>query len=395
MKHINLQSVIEAYRNLESSLFQKLMNSYGIIVGGLNGIKDYELDGIEGLINNIFKHTADITVTSNYYLGYSIPQIGKEFDLLRFGTNYLVNIEIKTKSSPEKILKQQVKNKYYLSFLEKETHIYTYVLNENKLYKLMIDKSGPITREIDFHELCDDLSSQKIMYLNHIDEVFEPSNYLISPFNSTDRFINEEYFLTIQQEEIGTLNIKCIFSYDEKQYLSDNEKEYNLKKRIEEELSCTPYILTNKIRTNKEIAFFIKQLFDSQTNIPGITYPHIELTYCKDYFSAKILLQTLLNEGWEIPSYTPGTRSIFDYEKYFPSNKMCAHSVIGQEFNNVAIVIDEHFKYTKNGKLTASNQYYSQRQMLYQIITRARKRLHIIVVNNASMLARCIEILNK
>ena len=66
----------------------------------------------------------------------------------------------------------------------------------------MIDKNGPITREIDFHELCDDLSSQKIMYLNHIDEVFEPSNYLISPFNSTDRFINEEYFLTIQQEEI-------------------------------------------------------------------------------------------------------------------------------------------------------------------------------------------------
>lgn len=102
MKHINLQSVIEAYRNLESSLFQKLMNSYGIIVGGLNGIKDYELDGIEGLINNIFKHTADITVTSNYYLGYSIPQIGKEFDLLRFGTNYLVNIENKNKKFTRK-----------------------------------------------------------------------------------------------------------------------------------------------------------------------------------------------------------------------------------------------------------------------------------------------------
>lgn len=33
-------------------------------------------------------------------------------------------------------------------------------------------------------------------------------------------------------EEIGTLNIKCIFSYDEKQYLSDNEKEYNLKKGL-------------------------------------------------------------------------------------------------------------------------------------------------------------------
>ena len=50
MKHINLQSVIEAYRNLESSLFQKLMNSYGIIVGGLNGIKDYELDELNKYI---------------------------------------------------------------------------------------------------------------------------------------------------------------------------------------------------------------------------------------------------------------------------------------------------------------------------------------------------------
>lgn len=69
---------------------------------------------------------------------------------------------------------------------------------------------------------------------------------------------------------------------------------------------------------------FIKQLFDSQTNIPGITYPHIELTYCKDYFSAKILLQTLLNEGWEIPSYTPEHVLFSIMKNTFPVTK-CVH----------------------------------------------------------------------
>lgn len=31
---------------------------------------------------------------------------------------------------------------------------------------------------------------------------FVPSNYLISPFNSTDEFINGEYFLTTRQQNI-------------------------------------------------------------------------------------------------------------------------------------------------------------------------------------------------
>ena len=102
------------------------MNSYGII----SGIKDYELNGIESFVNELLKIKNSITIVNNYYLGYSIPQIGKEFDLLRFGDNYIINIEIKTESSIDKIFKQQQKNKYYLEFLDKEIYIYTYILNE-------------------------------------------------------------------------------------------------------------------------------------------------------------------------------------------------------------------------------------------------------------------------
>ncbi|MFK1813009.1 DNA/RNA helicase domain-containing protein [Bacteroides fragilis] len=469
------------------------MNSYGIT----SGIKNYELNGIEAFVDELLKANNNISIVNRYYLGYSIPQIGKEFDLLRFGHNYIINIEIKTESSIEKILKQQQKNKYYLSFLDKPLHIYTFISNENKLYKLVIRNNGDEIEEITFNELCNILMSQEVVTFNNIDDLFNPSDYLVSPFNSPEKFMSEGYFLTVQQEqiykeiqtklsdtvtnfialtggagtgktlltyhiaketiqrgkkvlilhcaplnsghqilmdeynwsiympkyapntidfdliiideaqrmypyqfdkyirEVRTLNKKCIFSYDEKQYLRDNEKQYHTKERIEKELLCTPYKLTDKIRTNKEIAYFIRQLFNIKKNIPNIDYTNIELTYCKDCYSAKLLLQELLERGWKTPNYTPGTRSFFHYEAYLSNDTESAHSVVGQEFNNVVVVIDESFKYNSQGDLIADNTYYSQRQMLYQIITRTRKKLHIVIINNEVMLNRCIDILSK
>ena len=493
MRNINILSIIEAYRKLSNTLFQKLMNSYGIT----SGIKNYELNGIESFVDELLQANNNISIVNRYYLGYSIPQIGKEFDLLRFGHNYIINIEIKTESSIEKILKQQQKNKYYLSFLDKPLHIYTFISNENKLYKLVIRNNGDEIEEITFNELCNILMSQEVVTFNNIDDLFNPSDYLVSPFNSPEKFMSEGYFLTVQQEqiykeiqtklsdtatnfialtggagtgktlltyhiaketiqrgkkvlilhcaplnsghqilmdeynwsiympkyapntidfdliiideaqrmypyqfdkyikEVRTLNKKCIFSYDEKQYLRDNEKQYHTKERIEKELLCTPYKLTDKIRTNKEIAYFIRQLFNLKKNISNIDYPNIELTYCKNYFSAKSLLQELSKKNWKVPNYTPGTRSTFHYEAYLSGDTECAHSVVGQEFDNVVIVIDDSFKYNSQGDLIADNTYYSQRQMLYQIITRTRKKLHIVIINNEVMLNRCIDILSK
>lgn len=497
MKSINILSVIEAYRKLNKDLFQKLMNNYGIVVFDMKGIKDYELDGVEALVENIIRTKKDISIVNHYYLGYSIPQIGKEFDLLRFGNNSIINIEIKRESTIDKILKQQEKNKYYLGFLGRKIHIYTYIQNENKLYKLIIGNSGNTTKEVIFSELCNILSNQEIANINNIDDHFNPSDYLVSPFNSTQKFMSGGYFLTTQQDQIcykiqkqlsdattnfialtggaGTgktlltyhiakeaidrgskvlilhcaqlnnghrilqnewswdinmpryahdlnnydlviideaqrmssdqfqqfttqilsANKKCIFSYDEKQYLTNSERAHRIKEKIESECNCEPFVLTDKIRTNKEIASFIKQLFNLNKNIPGTTYPNIELIYSKDYSSAQLLLQNLSDNGWKVPNYTPGTRTAFRYERYKSDDSASAHSIIGQEFDKIAIVMDSSFKYDASGQLTADNTYYSQRQMLYQIITRTRKKLCVVVIDNEAMLDRCINILNK
>lgn len=44
----------------------------------------------------------------------------------------------------------------------------------------------------------------------NIDGLFEPSNYLISPFNKTAEFLKGEYFLTKQQEQIKNTILKKI-----------------------------------------------------------------------------------------------------------------------------------------------------------------------------------------
>ena len=74
MRNINILSIIEAYRKLSNTLFQKLMNSYGIT----SGIKNYELNGIEAFVDELLKANNNISIVNRYYLGYSIPQIGKE-----------------------------------------------------------------------------------------------------------------------------------------------------------------------------------------------------------------------------------------------------------------------------------------------------------------------------
>lgn len=62
-----------------------------------------------------------VEYTGNFTFGFEIPRIGKEFDLLRLGKNYNINIEIKNSSSSDKKRKQIETGAYYLKSLETPT----------------------------------------------------------------------------------------------------------------------------------------------------------------------------------------------------------------------------------------------------------------------------------
>ena len=138
-----------------------------------------------------------------YYIGYTIKQIGKEFDLLRFGDDTIINIEMKSelKSAQklQKILKQMETNYYYLKFLGKVVVVITYVENDGFYIYNQEDNTVSIIEPV---KVADIIKRHISNMMIDPDKEFIPSNYLISPFNSTDKFINGEYFLTTRQQTI-------------------------------------------------------------------------------------------------------------------------------------------------------------------------------------------------
>ena len=75
---------------------------------------------------------------------------------------------------------------------------------------------------------------------------------------------------------------------------------------------------------------------------------------------------------------------------------MCAHEVVGQEFDSVACVLGPDIKYNEHGQLISSKEYrYKEDKMLFQVLSRARKSLFLVIYNNPDMLTRCLEIIDE
>lgn len=490
MKNINILSLAQAYSSLEKESYANFLNYYGITV------RDHEIDSLTSLVGILSAQTTNKAIFNQFYVGYKIPQIGKEFDLLRFGNDYIINIELKKTSTEEKILKQLLRNKYYLSFTGQIIQNFTFVSDTEELFCL---NNNDELKNADFSYLLKLLEEQQVDNITNIDNIFNPSNYLVSPFNSTERFIKGEYFLTKQQETVksevlnsiedkttaifisitgsagtgktlltyditkelqligkkaliihcGMLNLgqqalndehswnivpiknysnhnlsdfdvviideaqriypeqledivnkiqsnngKCIFSYDKLQTLATWEEKRNIDDCINKIKLILTHKLTEKIRTNKEIALFMKAFFNCKSAIKLSSTENIELNYFANIVDAKDYLETLDNEEWEILRFTPSQYNGEHHQKYSEYSQKTSHEIIGQEFENIVITIDNFFSYDENGELKyRGNTYYDAAKMLFQNITRTRKRLNLVIINNSEVLDRCVSIL--
>ena len=492
MKEVNLISLVQAFKGLEKPICESYFRLFNVFP------KEIELIDLDLFIEQLQQINPDISIFDNYFIGYTIPQISKEFDLLRFGDDCVINIELKSENTGAKIYKQIIRNQYYLSFLKMKVYSYIYVSSEKQLYTLDINQNM-ITAS--FEELFYTLSNQKILEIFNIDSLFNPSNYLVSPFNSTDEFIEGKYFLTSHQEEIKvecikiinrkgtsflsicgkagtgktlltfdiakefinsgqkvlilhcgylnqghlklqneygwdivaiknltapklsdyfliildetqriypsqldliinqikTNNGNCIFSYDKQQCLRQKEINNNISQLISVKTSSKVFTLTDKIRTNKEIASFIIALFDKSKVFEKLDMNNVELNYFQNNRDAKKYITLLGEQGWKIINYTQSNRDNYPYDEYNISSEDNAHGVIGQEFDKVIAVIDHCFYYDGNDLATryyVNSPYYHPSKMLFQIMTRTRRKLSVVVINNAEIMLRCLNILN-
>jgi type IV secretory pathway VirB4 component len=201
VKHINLLSLIQASDSLGQGNFENFLSLHGI------KIKKAEIEDLKGLSNALYSLPSSIGIFDAFYVGYKIPQIGKEFDLLRFGKNFLVNIELKKTCTEVKVRNQLLRNRYYLESIGRQVYGFTYVSDTATLYYLQDDKN---LVKVHLSSLRDLLYKQEVNRVEVVDDLFDPSDYLVSPFNSTRKFLNNEYFLTHQQEDVKDQIIKYL-----------------------------------------------------------------------------------------------------------------------------------------------------------------------------------------
>jgi len=470
---------------------------------GIKGVKPRELETIKRL--NQFLKTGDFNyhMFENYYLGYVIPQIGKEFDLLRFGQEKILNIELKSaRVSDEKILEQLEKNHYYLKVLNKETYYFTFVTDGDNDILFKYDTDSNTMQEVDRSSLVEIINSLRDDEKNSIENLFVPSDYLISPFNTTEKFIQGEYFLTDQQKlikksiideiEEGSQKIfsisgaagtgKTLLTYDiAKELISGgksvaivhcaqlNNGQHLLRSHgwnlfpvsnyntalstsdiivIDEAHRITQYQLdqifahegkyiifshdtnqrlstrgnhdssqevvdkiivssgtfhkelSKKIRHNKKLASFILKFFNlniiRSDNFQKDDYNDVSLYYAADNQDAENHVTYLKYLGWEHIYLTTSRINTEPLHSIQFGSTNSAHQSIGQEYDNVVVVIDENFYYHTTQKLSYRYPpYYNPLETLFQAVTRTRKNLTFIIINNEEVYKNCLKIINR
>ncbi len=463
------------------------------LVEGFNLAK-HESQALSKLIDELKSIEIPSSSFNGYYISYSIKQISKEFDLLRFGKDAVINIELKAPLDEDikirKIERQMNHNYYYLKFLGVKLYMYTYV-EDDGLYYFDIVRSK--IKKVEIRELADTLCSQVLNHRVNLDEIFLPKNYLVSPFNDTNKFLAGEYFLTdhqynIRKEVISNLlkqkyNVFCIaanagtgktllaydiakhaiannyhpliihcgklnnghmslmssgwiirsirninirlvkewdkenidliivdesqrislyqlklildssyeykipilFMYDTKQYLKTNETT-NIYEYINKHYGQIPTLkrnLSNKIRTNKEMASFINNLVHIGSSKSYLNYDAITIEYFNDLEDVSRYINDLVKyDGWKAITFTTSLYTVEPLDEIASICESNAHDVIGQEFEKVVFVMDNNFKYNTDRRLAARKTFYNAKGMLYQIVTRVVQNLKIIVLDN-------------
>ena len=454
-----------------------------------------EIDSLRIFVDTLLAAGAEPELFENYFYGFEIPQIGKEFDILKIGDNFLLNIELKSRMDAEKAKAQLVKNQFYLRHLsDRQQSLITFDAQSGRFFELAENQT---LCTITAKELIERMAAVAEAYDREIEKLFSVSHFLISPLNTPKRFLNGEYFLTLQQREIkdailknidsgkahyyavsgaaGTgktlliydiakelskrgkvgmihcgqlaeghkyisevcenfdifpvvwlktdydtssyqyllvdetqriyklqlvkllekLNqksIPVIFSYDSRQTLTRSESEDAIPNLIESLAGLKSFHLTNKIRTNPELAAFIQGMGDEGKINRNYFYHAVDLLYANNVTEAQNMITVYQSKGYQFINHTPSRYLLSTLNEF--DTTVVAHKVIGQEFDNVLVMIDENFYY-EGGLLKSKahpNWNYLYHKMLFQEVTRVREKLAIIVLGNPDVFSRLLKI---
>lgn len=160
----------------------------------------HEIESLRALADHLADCNVSVEAMDGFFVGYSIPQIGKEFDLLKFCEEGCLNIELKSQSVPLQQIRSQLRrSRHYLAHLGQPMELFTFVADTGQCFRLS-DKD--ILTPVQISDLAEAVLRFRGEHLTEIDGLFKPSEYIVSPAGTPEKFLAREYFLTQAQDMI-------------------------------------------------------------------------------------------------------------------------------------------------------------------------------------------------
>ena len=447
--------------------------------------KEQEFESLSSFMGKCYRSGLSEEGFRGFAYSYSIPRISKEFDLLKIGNDAVLDIELKSKAIPiEEIEEQLRQNRYYLSFLGRQTSLLCFCAEDGGLLTLR----GEGLVEMDWDDAVKLIESVvPVGPETDYDLLFEPRNYLVSPIMEPDRFLNGEYFLTSQQEDVKkivlgyldeegsgghivtgdagtgktlllydiakamalrtempaaifhgaglsdyhrTFNNKCaeirvlppnllglvdvtrycFVGFDEAhrmypeqftrtiRQINDAEVPYLVMLDSKQRMSATEeardieaiaaklvpserqlFNLTNKFRTNKNVANFVSCMFNGARG-GGFTSEGISVEFVPKEESLEPLVKRYEAQGYTYIAMSESMYVRSSLNEYHYAGCPNTHGVIGLEFDSVVMIVPEYVMF--DGKNLCDglhpNPDYLPTKLLYQGLTRARDRIALL-----------------
>ena len=464
----------------------------------------HEIESLRRVADALMREGLSVAALDGFFFGFTIPQIGKEFDLLKISPQRCLNLELKSQQIPQdQILAQLRKNRYYLRHLGCETMLYTAVTDSMTCWRLTDDDA---LASASWSELAEVVRSFAGSEPPEIDRLFRASVYLVSPHTTPERFIQGEYFLTQAQEQVkravlegmtggqgakffhitgkpgtgktlvlydlartlaqraptllihcGKLSLGqelirdsiagleilpaamlrqtenplasfryllvdeahripplqlerlcrqaratahcCLFCTGPEQVLSTSEKRNNIVERLRQLPLQGEFTLSERFRANEELTGFIQCLknLNHRARLPhSMAFDNVAVNYANTIAEAQNLIAFYRERGYVFINYAKTRWRQNPYDAL--TDAFDAHHVIGQEYDQVVMLMDHSFYYDARGMLRGipkPNLEYLYPNLFYQGITRVREKLALVVVRAPRLFDRIVSILKQ
>ena len=176
-------------------VYEKILSNRNTITN----LGEREKGSLYYLVDLLLDCGCTVNDLANFYYSFTIPHIGKEFDLLKINDDAVLNIELKSENvGLERIETQLLCNYKYLKYLSKRMYLYTFVSDSKTFYKLNDNLELVYVKKEELVEVIKSFKSSNVK----INDLFKTNDFLVSPNTTPLKFINGQYFLTTQQEYI-------------------------------------------------------------------------------------------------------------------------------------------------------------------------------------------------